>query len=88
MIVTPDDFGGRKPTVGELETLAKKLGSDMIIVDQLSLMTDQRRADTPRIAYNNISEDERKPSCGVSLKEKITPDKTYEAGTVHDYYRT
>ena len=26
---------------------------------------------------------ERKPSCGVSLKEKITPDKTYEAGTVH-----
>lgn len=57
VIVTPDDFGGRKPTVGELETLAKKLGSDMIIVDQLSLMMDQRRADTPRIAYNNISED-------------------------------
>lgn len=57
VIVTPDDFGGRKPTVGELETLAKKLGSDMIIIDQLSLMTDQRRADTPRIAYNNISED-------------------------------
>ena len=28
---------------------------------------------------------ERKPSCGVSLKEKITPDKTYEAGTVHCY---
>lgn len=26
-----------------------------------------------------------KPSCGVSLKEKITPDKTYEAGTVHCY---
>lgn len=57
VIVTPDDFGGRKPTVGELETLAKKLGSDMIIIDQLSFMTDQRRADTPRIAYNNISED-------------------------------
>lgn len=28
---------------------------------------------------------ERKPSCGVSLKEKITPGKTYEAGTVHCY---
>ena len=57
VIVTPDDFGGRKPTVSELETLAKKQGADMIIIDQLSLMTDQRRADTTRIAYNNISED-------------------------------
>lgn len=28
---------------------------------------------------------ERKPSCGVSLKEKKTPEKTYEAGTVHCY---
>lgn len=28
---------------------------------------------------------ERKPSCGVSLREKVTPDKTYEAGTVHCY---
>jgi DNA primase len=28
---------------------------------------------------------ERKPSCGVSLREKKTPDKTYEAGTVHCY---
>lgn len=57
VIVTPDDFGGRKPTVSELETLAKKQGADLIIIDQLSLMTDQRRADTTRIAYNNISED-------------------------------
>lgn len=57
VIVTPDDFGGRKPTIGEIETLAKKQGADMIIIDQLSLMTDQRKADTTRIAYNNISED-------------------------------
>lgn len=28
---------------------------------------------------------ERKPSCGVSLREKKTPEKTYEAGTVHCY---
>lgn len=57
VVVTPDDFGGRKPTIGELETLAKKIEADMVIIDQLSLMSDQRRADTPRIAYNNISED-------------------------------
>ena len=41
----------------KFKDLVKKLGSDMIIIDQLSLMTDQRRADTPRIAFNNISED-------------------------------
>jgi replicative DNA helicase len=29
----------------------------MIVVDQLSLMSDKRRADTPRIAYTNITED-------------------------------
>ena len=57
IVVTPDDFGGRKPTVDELKTLAVKHGSDMIVVDQLSLMRDKRRADNPRIAYNNISED-------------------------------
>lgn len=28
---------------------------------------------------------EHNPSCGVLLKEKITRDKTYEAGTVHCY---
>lgn len=28
---------------------------------------------------------EKKPSCGVSLREKVTPGKTYEAGTVHCY---
>ena len=32
-------------------------GADMIVIDQLSLMSDKRRADIPRIAYNNISED-------------------------------
>jgi replicative DNA helicase len=57
VVVTPDDFGGRKPNVDDLKALAIKHGSDMVIVDQLSLMSDKRRADTPRIAYNNISED-------------------------------
>jgi len=57
IVVTPDDFGGRKPNVDELKSLAVKHGSDMIVVDQLSLMSDKRRADTPRIAYTNISED-------------------------------
>lgn len=57
IVVTPDDFGGRKPNADEIKALAVKHGSDMIVVDQLSLMSDRRRADTPRIAYSNISED-------------------------------
>ena len=57
VVVTPDDFGGRKPNVDELKSLAIKHGSDMIVVDQLSLMSDKKKGDTPRIAYNNISED-------------------------------
>ena len=57
IVVTPDDFGGRKPNADEIKSLALKHGADMIVIDQLSLMSDKRRADTPRIAYNNISED-------------------------------
>ena len=57
IVVTPDDFEGRKPNADEIKSLAIKHGADMIVVDQLSLMSDKRRADTPRIAYNNISED-------------------------------
>lgn len=153
IVVTPDDFEGRKPNVDEIKSLAIKHGADMIVIDQLSLMSDKRRADIPRIAYNNISEDlflmskelkkpvllmaqanreavkNRKkgespelhdlaesdgvgqnatrvlslsvidgtlkisvkknrygiPSCGVLLQQKVTKDKTYEAGTVHCY---
>lgn len=57
VVVTPDDFNGRKPNVDELKELAIKHGADMIVVDQLSLMSDKRKADIPRIAYGNISED-------------------------------
>ena len=57
IVVTPDDFGGRKPNADELKSLAVKIGAKMLVVDQLSLMSDKRKADITRIAYNNISED-------------------------------
>lgn len=57
VVVTPDDFNGRKPNTEELKELAIKHSVDMIVVDQLSLMSDRRKADIPRIAYGNISED-------------------------------
>ena len=57
VVVTPDDFNGRKPNVDELKELAIKHSADLIVVDQLSLMADKRKADIPRIAYGNIAED-------------------------------
>lgn len=57
IVVTPDDFNGRKPNADEIKSLALKHNADMIVIDQLSLMSDKRRADQPRLAYNNISED-------------------------------
>ncbi len=57
VVVTPDDFNGRKPNVGDIRELAVLHGADMIVIDQLSLMSDRKRADIPRIAYGNISED-------------------------------
>lgn len=57
IVTTPDDYGGRKPTADELKALAVKVDAQMIVVDQLSLMSDQRGADIMRIAYGNITED-------------------------------
>lgn len=39
-----------KPNADEIKSLAIKHGADMIVIDQLSLMSDKRRADIPRIA--------------------------------------
>lgn len=41
VVVTPDDFNGRKPNVEEIKELAIKHSADLIIVDQLSLMSDR-----------------------------------------------
>lgn len=50
-----------KPNVDEIKSLAIKHGADMIVIDQLSLMSDKRRADIPRIAYNNKATKEEAP---------------------------
>lgn len=55
-VVTPRDLG-EKPTVKMLETLQEEFGADLVIVDQLTLMIDQRNGENKRIRYTNISED-------------------------------
>jgi replicative DNA helicase len=93
IVLTPQDFGGRKPTADDLKEQALKHGADMVIVDQLSLMSDKRRADTPRIAFNNITEDLfllsqeiRKPIILLAQanREAVKNKKKGESPELHD----
>ena len=58
-VITPNDLGGTQLTVSKLRSLIKKYKPDIIGIDQISLMDDERRVkgDTTRIQYNHISQD-------------------------------
>ena len=58
-VVTPQDFGGKMMTVSMLRTLIKKYTPDIIGIDQISLMTDERRekGDPVRTQYTHIAQD-------------------------------
>lgn len=89
LIVTQKDFGG-KPTVTQLEQLMELHKGDILGVDQISLMKDERKGENKRIQFTNISEDLykvseklQKPILAVSQanresvkdkKEKRTPE--------------
>lgn len=57
IVVTPQDFGGLQPTVGQLEELMLYHNADILGVDQISLMNDQRKGDSKTVQYGNISAD-------------------------------
>jgi replicative DNA helicase len=57
IVVTPKDFGGKKPNSDDLRGLMQYYNADILGVDQISLMTDKRRGENKRIQYTNISED-------------------------------
>lgn len=56
--VTPDMFEG-SVTVGKLRAFVEKYDIQMLCIDQLSLLDDQRHAKNPREQYVNISKDLR-----------------------------
>ncbi len=56
--ITPDMFDG-SVTVSKLRAFIEKYDLQMLCIDQLSLLDDQRRARTPREQYVNISKDLR-----------------------------
>ena len=57
IVVTPRDLGGKYLTTSMLRTLIKKYKPDIVGIDQLSLMDDERRGENKRIRLTNISAD-------------------------------
>lgn len=56
-VVTPQDFGGRKPNITQIEALAEELDIDIVFLDQLSLLDDGKQSDNKTARYANISQD-------------------------------
>ena len=57
VVVTPQDFGGKKPTIRQIKEVAKELEIDIVFLDQLSLLDDERSSDNKTVRYGNISQD-------------------------------
>lgn len=57
IVVTPKDLGGKYMTVSMLKSLCKKYQPDIVGVDQLSLMDDERRGENRRLQLSNITMD-------------------------------
>ncbi len=57
IVVTPKDLGGKYMTVSMLKALCKKYNPDIVGVDQLSLMDDDRKGENRRLQLSNITMD-------------------------------
>jgi replicative DNA helicase len=59
VVVTPKDLGGRRMNVSDLNQLIEQEKPDIVGVDQLSLMEDERakRGDQERTRFTHIAED-------------------------------
>lgn len=59
IVVTPVDFGGKMLTVSKLRALIKEYKPDIVGIDQISLMEDERRlkGDQTRTQYTHIAQD-------------------------------
>lgn len=57
IVITPNDLGNKYLTTSTLKALIKKYEPDIVGIDQLSLMNDERRGENRRIQLSNISMD-------------------------------
>jgi replicative DNA helicase len=57
IVVTPTDLGGRRATVSDIRRMAEEYDADIVGIDQITLMEDERRGENKRIQFTNIAED-------------------------------
>ena len=58
IVVTPKDLGGKRLTASQLDMLIEKYRPDIVGIDQLSLMEDERgKRDVTRIQMTHLAED-------------------------------
>lgn len=57
IVVTQEDFGNRKPTIREIQEKADAQDIDIVFLDQLSMLDDERSTDNKTVRYGNISQD-------------------------------
>lgn len=79
-VITPQSISG-PADVGALRSFIEKEGLDILFVDQISLLEDQRRGKTPTEKYANISKDlkllqvmKRIPIISVSQQNRTTTE--------------
>lgn len=67
IVITREDFGGRKPTVNDIKMVAKDINTDIIGIDQLSLMSDEKNGRSIKDKYTNIAEGLFLMSCDLQV---------------------
>jgi replicative DNA helicase len=57
VVVTQRDFGNKKPSVSDLEGMLEYHEAEILGVDQITLMRDEKRGESKSIRYENIAQD-------------------------------
>lgn len=67
IVITPQDFNNKKPKISQIKQVAKDLDVDLIILDQISLLDDEKSSENKTTRYGNISQEIK--LAGVELQK-------------------
>lgn len=57
VVVTQQDFNNKKPKISQIKQIAQDIQADIVILDQLSLLDDEKSSDNKTARFGNISQD-------------------------------
>lgn len=57
VVITQQDFNNKKPKISQIKQIAQDINADLVILDQLSLLDDEKSSDNKTTRYGNISQD-------------------------------